>query len=92
MAQLDPPFRGSDMKALYKNVIAGKFQPISPIYSAELRKLINSCLEVDPFKRPTSMDLLRSSYVIEKVSSYRFSIPKINKQLKLNSLSEKALT
>ena len=34
MCQLDPPFKAKDMNTLYKNVINGKFAPISPIYSS----------------------------------------------------------
>lgn len=34
MCQLEPPFKAKDMGLLFKNVTGGKYQPISPIYSA----------------------------------------------------------
>ena len=58
MTCLIPPFRGKDMKDLYKKVCSGKYSPIPPHYSNSLRKVIAELLNVDSLKRPSCDELL----------------------------------
>ena len=46
-----PPFRASTMKGLYQKVIAGKYDPIPSQYSADLKNVLKSCLQVRPSDR-----------------------------------------
>lgn len=49
---LKPPFQAKDMEGLYRRVQRGTFDRIPRIYSAELQKFIEKCLQLSPQKRP----------------------------------------
>ena len=55
---LYPPFRASDMNALYKKVVKGVYEDPSGIYSRDLKRLINSMLMVKPELRPSCEQIL----------------------------------
>jgi len=46
------------MKGLYSKVVAGKFDPISPMYSDDFRNMIKQCLQVRATDRPTCDKIL----------------------------------
>jgi NIMA (never in mitosis gene a)-related kinase 1/4/5 len=50
---LYPPFRASDMNALYKRVVKGHYDDPPEIYSRDLKRLINSMIMVKPDLRPS---------------------------------------
>lgn len=50
---LRPPFMANDMQGLYKKVIRGLYPDIPAAYSADLRSLIRSMLQVNPLLRPS---------------------------------------
>jgi hypothetical protein len=52
------PFNARSHIELFQKIRAGKFRAIPPIYSAELQKVIASCLQVNPNSRPTAAQLL----------------------------------
>ena len=41
-----PPFRATTMRGLYNKVLSGKYDPIAPHYSKDLKTMIASCLKV----------------------------------------------
>jgi len=53
-----PPFRASTMKGLYAKVVAGKFDPVSSMYSQDFKDIIRSCLQVRATDRPTCDKIL----------------------------------
>lgn len=53
-----PPFRASTMKGLYQKVIAGKYDPIPSQYSADLKNVLKSCLQVRPSDRQNCAQIL----------------------------------
>ena len=55
---LYPPFRASDMNALYKKVVKGVYEEAPSQYSRDLKRLINSMLMVKPELRPTCEQIL----------------------------------
>lgn len=61
---LRPPFMATDMQGLYKKVIRGLFPDIPAAYSADLRSLIRSMLQVNPLLRP-SVGIVYSDQLFE---------------------------
>ena len=55
------PFQGDNIFELKIAVTKGKYKPIPPMYSTDLRKLIAKMLSKDPSKRPTIDEILNSS-------------------------------
>jgi len=53
MIALRPPFKGHDLKSLYKKVVSVDYPPISTNkYSSDLVNLVKSILQVNPAIRP----------------------------------------
>ena len=48
-----PPFRASDMNALYKKVVRGAYEEPPSVYSNDLKRLIRMMLNVNSAMRPT---------------------------------------
>lgn len=69
LCMLKHPYDGRDMKDLSRNVLKGVYQPISEIYSVDLRQVIYKMLNQDPKKRPSVEQLLSSSFV-QKYTKY----------------------
>jgi len=53
-----PPFRASTMKGLYAKVVAGKFDPVGPLYSQDFKNIIKNMLQVKATDRPTCDKIL----------------------------------
>jgi len=64
---LHPPFRADDMEGLYETVIKGDFTAIQPHYSKDLRVIIRQLLHVDPQKRPSCDQILRTAAVQKRL-------------------------
>lgn len=58
MACLKPPFTGSSMNDLHRNIMRGVYNPIPKVYSNELAAIIYDCLKQNPKERPSVDDLL----------------------------------
>jgi len=58
MAMKQPPFRASTMKGLYAKVVAGKFDPVGPMYSQDFKNIIKNMLQVRATDRPTCDKIL----------------------------------
>lgn len=54
----EPPFNARTHIDLFHKIKAGRVSPLPPVYSAELQKVINSCLQVNPNSRPDTAQLL----------------------------------
>ena len=54
----EPPFNARTYPELIHKIKAGRVSPLPPVYSAELQKVINSCLQVNPNSRPDTAQLL----------------------------------
>mmetsp|Transcript_17298 Transcript_17298/g.19353 ORF Transcript_17298/g.19353 Transcript_17298/m.19353 type:complete len:316 (-) Transcript_17298:34-981(-) len=61
---LKPPFTAANMKGLYNKVIKGDYTRIPTMYSDDLSKVIDMCLQVIPSKRPTAAELLRKKEIV----------------------------
>lgn len=53
ICSLKPPFMAKDMQGLNKKIQSGKFDRIPSRYTPDLQKFIESCLQLNPLKRPT---------------------------------------
>jgi len=54
----EPPFNARTHIELFQKIKGGRVSPIPPVYSAELQKVITSCLQVNPNARPDTSQLL----------------------------------
>ena len=77
MCTLRPPFRGTSLKELYRNIKNGYYIPISNYYSKDMKDLISMMLVVDSHKRASADDLLNSNIVkkwIKKIKNVNSDI------------------
>ena len=66
LCMLKPPFRGTSMKNLCKNIQRGVYEQINNIYSDDLKKIISLMLVVNPDKRLSAKELLMSDFVVKR--------------------------
>ncbi len=67
LCMLLPPFRGTSIKNLSKNIQKGVYQPINNFYSDDLKKIVSMILVLNPEKRPSSSQLLKSDIVLRHI-------------------------
>ena len=67
MCQLKPPFRGTSIKDLNKNIQAGKYESIPSYYSKELAYVISKILVINPIERADCDNLLTDDIVLGKI-------------------------
>jgi NIMA (never in mitosis gene a)-related kinase len=58
MAMKQPPFRATTMKGLYAKVVAGRYEPLSLLWSKDFKDSIGSCLKVRSTDRPDCKKIL----------------------------------
>ena len=64
-------FGADSWNAVFHKVREGKRNPINKKYSAELRNIIDSMLDIEPYKRPTIIQLLEfNNFLRPKVAKY----------------------
>jgi NIMA (never in mitosis gene a)-related kinase len=68
MIMLVPPFQATSMSELYSKVTKGHFQKISSIYSADLSRVVNSMLKINPNERPSCAQILEMPEVKRNMS------------------------
>lgn len=68
MIMLRPPFKASDVKQLYKKVVAVDYPPLSNSrYSTELTGLVKLMLQSNPLVRPSCNQMLQMSPFMKNV-------------------------
>ena len=87
LCMLKPPFRGTNLKKLYQNVISGNYMPIIYYYSDDIRNIVSKMLVVDPAKRVTVDELLMSDILKKRILKARQNI--ITKEVKMGQKSRK---
>jgi len=87
LCMLKPPFRGTNLKKLYQNVIRGNYMPIIYYYSDDIRNIVSKMLVVDPAKRVTVDELLTSDILKKRILKARQNI--ITREVKMGQKSRK---
>jgi len=59
MCTLKPPFQSNSLAELYSKIQKGKYEEISARYSSDLHLMLRNCLQVDPMKRPSCIEVLQ---------------------------------
>jgi NIMA (never in mitosis gene a)-related kinase len=67
LCSLKPPFKGSSLEQLYKNVLKGVYENIPKRYSSDLSTIVSMLLQTNPIKRPTCDDLLNNPILIRNL-------------------------
>lgn len=67
MITLLPPFKSKDMQSLYKKVTKGTYPQIPQSFDADLKQLVDMCLQKNPSKRPSSTQLLQFSPIRKRI-------------------------
>jgi NIMA (never in mitosis gene a)-related kinase len=65
LCALRPPFKGTSLENLYKNVIKGVYDPIPSIYSKDMMTVVGLLLQVNPSNRP-DCDTILSNEIVKK--------------------------
>ena len=74
LCQLRPPFRGTNLRELSRNVIRGYYLPISSYYSNDLRNIIAMMLRVEANKRASTDELLTHPILQKRIQTARKNI------------------
>ena len=74
-----PPFDAKSHLQLMQKIKAGRFDPISTMYSQELRDLIGKCLQVNPLNRPTTFQIINLPIV--RIMRKERELVSVNKDL-----------
>ena len=56
------------MKGLYSKVLSGKYDPISPHYTQDLKDMLKACLQVRASDRPNCQKILRMPGLLNHVT------------------------
>lgn len=67
------PFDGVDMRGLMGQIMQGRFRPVPPRYSQDLRALIGSILQPEQARRPTMEQVLSSPALRARAEKFRRS-------------------
>ena len=74
LCQLRPPFRGTNLRELSKNVIRGYYSPISDYYSSDLKVIIDMMLRVNANERASTDQLLTHPILKKRIQTARKNI------------------
>jgi len=66
MCMFQPPFKGKNMKDLYKKVLVGHYNKIYSHYSVDLNNMIKYLLQVLPNNRPSAETILQMPEIISR--------------------------
>ena len=72
MCTLRPPFRGTSLNELYKNIKNGYYIPISNNYSNDIRDLVSMMIVVDYKKRASADELLNSNIIKKWIKKLKY--------------------
>ena len=70
LCALKPPFNADSIPTLALKIIKGQFSPIPSIYTKEIRSLIGSLLQIDPFRRPNIGEVLKVPIITERIKVF----------------------
>jgi len=59
LAALRPPFQAKNLIALAESIRSGEFDPLPPMYSREMERVVRWLLQVDQKKRPSISQVLK---------------------------------
>ncbi|KAM7065478.1 serine/threonine-protein kinase Nek5 isoform 3-T3 [Acridotheres tristis] len=70
LCALKHPFQGNSLHELVLKICRGRFQPVSPNYSYDLRMLISQLFKTSPRDRPSINSILRKPFLHKLVLRY----------------------
>ncbi|NWZ44246.1 NEK5 kinase, partial [Brachypodius atriceps] len=70
LCALKHPFQGNSLHELVLKICRGRFQPVSPNYSYDLRILISQLFKISPRDRPSINSILRKPFLQKLVLRY----------------------
>lgn len=70
MCALKMPFDASNLASLSLKIIKGSYNPLSTVYTKDLRGLVASMLNVDMNKRPSINEILRQSIIKSRIKNF----------------------
>lgn len=85
-----PPFDAKTHYDLIQKIRLGRFDPLPAVYSPELRKVVDSCLQVNPTRRPETAQLMNLPIV--KLMRKEQEVVQLGQQLKKEKDLAKQMT
>ena len=70
MCSLKVPFEAQNLPLLSLKIVKGQYNPIPKIYSKDLHILVANCLNVDPNKRPSIKEILKSTLIKNRINKF----------------------
>ncbi|NWV13486.1 NEK5 kinase, partial [Ptilonorhynchus violaceus] len=70
LCALKHPFQGNSLHELVLKICRGRFQPVSPHYSYDLRILLSQLFKISPRDRPSVNSILRKPFLQKVVLRY----------------------
>ena len=67
MCAMRPPFNANSLPALALKISRGDYGSVPSNYSPEIKRVIADLLQVDPAKRPTINELLKSPPIKSRI-------------------------
>eukprot|EP00891_Asterochloris_glomerata_P000338 jgi/Astpho2/338/e_gw1.00010.181.1_t len=64
------PFEAPSMRQLITKIVRGSYAPPSPSFTKGLRDLLDKMLQVDPRRRPSVNDLLKTPVIKERIEKF----------------------
>src|SRR5690606_27413357 len=68
LCTLKPPFKGGDIKELYKSVSKGYYDPLPPTFSKDLNSLVQMLLQLNPKNRPSCEQILSHPIIVKRLN------------------------
>eukprot|EP00049_Salpingoeca_infusionum_P002982 m.61885 g.61885 ORF g.61885 m.61885 type:complete len:1271 (-) comp11886_c1_seq1:380-4192(-) len=85
MATLEPPFNTTNLLALAKRIVEGRYDPVPETRSEMLRNCVFHCLTADPDHRPNIVEVcdLIGPAILQEYDSLTQSIALMNEEIKV---------
>eukprot|EP01062_Namystynia_karyoxenos_P040538 TRINITY_DN29555_c0_g1_i1.p1 TRINITY_DN29555_c0_g1~~TRINITY_DN29555_c0_g1_i1.p1 ORF type:complete len:879 (+),score=228.04 TRINITY_DN29555_c0_g1_i1:193-2829(+) len=70
LATLRHAFEANSIKALVAEILRGRYRPLPPEYSKQLRELVQSMLMRDPLRRPSVAAVLQLPFIRARIAAF----------------------
>ncbi|XP_036396730.1 serine/threonine-protein kinase Nek5-like [Megalops cyprinoides] len=70
LCTLKHPFEGSSLRQLVVKICKGRYNPVSPHYSCDLRSLITQLFKVSPRDRPSVNTVLKKPFLEKRIGKH----------------------
>lgn len=70
LCTLKPPFEGNSLPQLAMKIVRGQYTPVPSHFGWDIRNLVASMLNVEPAKRPSIEQILKTRVITNRIKSF----------------------